>query len=171
MNPVRIGQPNPPRFLALMGIAACLLPASTCAGLDLVEVVKKIENSIVRIDVDARSLGSGVIIDDRGLVLTNFHVVESAWQVQITMRSGKLVAAQGFVGADPKYDLALLRTDPFDTGTAIQFADKLPPIGEKVAALGNPKGFSFSTTEGIVSAVRTGKDIVEQHYASAFTSG
>jgi hypothetical protein len=158
---MRLGQPNPLRFLAWMGIVACLLPASTSAGLDLVEVVKKIENSIVRIDVDAASLGSGVIIDDRGLVLTNFHVVEGASQVQITMRSGKLVAAQGFLAADPKYDLALLRTDKFDDGTAIKFADKLPPIGEKVAALGNPRGFSFSTTEGIVSAIRTGKEIIE----------
>jgi len=161
MNPVRIGQPNSARFLVSIGIAACLLPASTSVGLDLVEVVKKIENSVVRIDVDRRKIGSGVVIDDRGLVLTNFHVVEDGKRVQITMHSGKKLSAEGFLGADPKYDLALLKTAKFDDGTAIKLADQLPPIGEKVAAFGTPEGLSFSTTEGIVSAIRTGKDIIE----------
>ncbi len=136
---------------------ACL--ASPVGAVDLVDVVKRVENAVVRVDTD-RALGSGVVVDDRGYVFTNFHVIQGAKRVSVTLRSGKELEAHGFVAIDPGRDLALLKIDALEP-CGIRIAGSPPEIGEKVAAFGNPRGYSFSTTEGIVSAVRTGKDVVE----------
>src|SRR5262249_49468463 len=128
-------------------------------GLELVEVVKKIQPSVVRIDTDA-GLGSGVVVNDNGWVLTCFHVIDDARQVKITLHSGKVLDAHAFLAVDPGHDLALLKADRLD-GLSVKIAGRLPEIGEKVAAFENPKGFSFSTSEGIVAAIRSGKDLIE----------
>jgi hypothetical protein len=125
---------------------------------ELVDVVKRVENAVVRIDTD-EAFGSGVVVDDRGYVFTNFHVIEDAQQVTIKLRSGKEVKALGFVAVDVGRDLALLKTDPLKP-CGIRIAKNPPSIGEKVAAFGNPEGYEFSTTEGIVSAIRTGRDMI-----------
>lgn len=141
-------------------VAACVVLApSLAAGLDLVEVVKKVENSVVRVDTDA-ALGSGVVVDNRGWVLTNFHVIDGARRATITLRSGKVFLARGYLAVDPLRDLALLKVDEFAEPLAITIARKLPDVGEKVAAFGNPKGFSFTTSEGIISAVRSGTEVI-----------
>ncbi len=133
------------------------------AGMDLVELVKKVEPSVVRVEIDRGGgnggLGSGVIVDDRGIVATNFHVAQGAKKARIILRSGESVDVRGFLTADPGHDLALLKTDPFDKPCAIKLTSRLPEVGEKVAAFGNPHGLSFTTSEGIVSAVREGKEL------------
>lgn len=101
----------------------------------------------------AQSLGSGVIIDaQRGLVLTNNHVVEDADEVQVTLADGRSLKAE-FVGNDPDTDIALMRI-PAQNLTAIPVADsdKLQ-IGDFVVAIGNPFGVGQTVTSGIVSAV------------------
>jgi hypothetical protein len=141
-------------------VAACFIFApSLAAGLELVEVVKKVENSVVRVDTDA-ALGSGVIVDDRGWILTNFHVIDGARRATVTLRSGKVFEARGYLAVDPLRDLALLKTDEFAQPLAIAIGQKLPEVGEKVAAFGNPQGFSFTTSEGIVSAIRSGTEVI-----------
>ncbi|MEX0979274.1 MAG: trypsin-like peptidase domain-containing protein [Pirellulales bacterium] len=140
--------------------AAFLLVTRVATGLELVEVVRQMERSVVRIDTDS-GLGSGVIVDDTGLILTNYHVIEGATRAQVILKSGKSLQARGFLAVDPRHDLALVMTDPFDAGAAVKVATTMPSIGEKVAAFGNPKGFSFTTSEGIVSAIRSGKELIE----------
>ncbi|WP_256646144.1 Do family serine endopeptidase [Thermomonas paludicola] len=101
----------------------------------------------------AQSLGSGVIVDaQRGLVLTNNHVVEDADEVQVTLADGRSLKAE-FVGNDPDTDIALMRI-PAQNLTAIPVADsdKLQ-IGDFVVAIGNPFGVGQTVTSGIVSAV------------------
>ena len=106
----------------------------------------------------AQSLGSGVIIDaQRGLVLTNNHVVEDADEVQVTLSDGRTLKAE-FVGNDADTDIALMRI-PVQTLagaplTAIPVAnsDRLQ-IGDFVVAVGNPFGVGQTVTSGIVSAV------------------
>jgi len=146
------------------GLAALCLWGTPARGDELVELVKKVEHSVVRIDTvadDSISFGSGVIIDKSGLILTNFHVVEGARKVTITLRSGDLLKAVGFLAADPKHDLAILKTSAVEPSKVISVATALPSIGERVAAFGSPKGFSFSTSDGIVSAIRNGSEIAE----------
>ena len=103
-------------------------------------------------DEPESSLGSGVIVSEQGLILTNNHVIASADQIEIASSDGrKMVAA--VVGTDPETDLAVLRVDA-EKLPSITFAanDKLA-IGDVVLAIGNPFGVGQTVTQGIVSAL------------------
>ena len=99
-----------------------------------------------------QSLGSGVIFDRQGHVLTNEHVIARADRVRVMIADGREFDAQ-LVGADPNNDLAVLKilTDeelPFSPpGTSSDLM-----VGEPVIAIGNPFGFSNSVTTGVISA-------------------
>jgi serine protease Do len=101
----------------------------------------------------AQSLGSGVVIDDQGHVLTNEHVVSRAAQIRVTLADGREFDAT-LVGADANNDLAVLKLEgasdvPWtEPGTS---ADLM--VGEPVIAIGNPFGLSNSDTTGVVSAI------------------
>ena len=100
-----------------------------------------------------RALGSGVIIDaQRGLILTNHHVVENADGVSVTLSSGRTVEAE-FLGSDPDTDVALIRIPAKDlTQIPLGDSDGLQ-VGDFVVAVGNPYGLGQTVTSGIVSAV------------------
>ncbi len=99
------------------------------------------------------SLGSGVIIDKRGHILTNHHVIDGASIIEILFAKTKRKVRAKVVGLDPKTDLALLRIDPKDGGTPVDLgdSDKLR-VGDIVLAIGNPFGFAHTVTSGIISA-------------------
>ena len=100
------------------------------------------------------SLGSGVIIDDEGYVLTNFHVVRRASRIQVKLWDGREYDADPIV-ATTASDVALLklRCKPDEKFKAIQFAaDDDLLLGETVLALGNPFGLGGSVTRGILSS-------------------
>ncbi|HYG26511.1 MAG TPA: trypsin-like peptidase domain-containing protein [Caulobacteraceae bacterium] len=103
-----------------------------------------------------QSLGSGVIVDaDRGLVLTNHHVIEGADEVSVSLSDGRTIQAE-FVGSDPDTDVALMRIPvPDDAPLAeIPLADSARlRVGDFVVAVGNPFGIGQTVTSGIVSAV------------------
>ena len=98
------------------------------------------------------SLGSGVIVSDKGLILTNDHVVASADEIEVALADGRKLSAK-VVGTDPDTDLAVLQVDAKDL-PAITFAvsDKLN-VGDVVLAIGNPFGVGQTVTQGIVSAL------------------
>ena len=99
------------------------------------------------------SLGSGVIVDPAGLVVTNNHVVDGADVIAVVLSDERAVTAR-VVRVDPRTDLALLRLDGVEGLPALRFADsdRLEP-GDFVLALGNPFGVGQSVSSGIVSAV------------------
>jgi Do/DeqQ family serine protease len=101
----------------------------------------------------AQSLGSGVIVDaERGLVLTNNHVIENADGVSVTLADGRTLEAE-LVGADPDTDVAVIRI-PAENLTALNLADSAQlRVGDFVVAVGNPFGLGQTVTSGIVSAV------------------
>jgi len=101
-----------------------------------------------------RSLGSGVIVDSSGLVVTNNHVVEGADQVKISLQDKRELDAE-IVLKDARSDLAVLRVkDPREQFAAIEFADSDGlQVGDLVLAIGNPFGVGQTVTQGIVSAV------------------
>lgn len=98
------------------------------------------------------SLGSGVIVSEQGLILTNNHVVASADQIEVALADGRKLVAT-VVGTDPETDLAVLRVEA-DKLPSITFAanDKLS-VGDVVLAIGNPFGVGQTVTQGIVSAL------------------
>ncbi|MCX6883520.1 MAG: trypsin-like peptidase domain-containing protein [Verrucomicrobia bacterium] len=100
------------------------------------------------------SLGSGVIIDEEGYLLTNFHVVSRASRVQVKLWDGREYDAQPLI-ATPGSDVALLKikSKPGEKFKAIRFAkDDDLLLGETVLALGNPFGLGGSVTKGILSS-------------------
>lgn len=103
----------------------------------------------------SRSVGSGVILDRSGLILTNAHVVFERQSLMVILDDGTDLPAQ-LVGADPIFDLALIRiTPPSDKSlpvVSLGDSDRLR-IGEEVLAIGNPLGLDQSLTRGIVSAI------------------
>lgn len=98
------------------------------------------------------SLGSGVIVSDQGLILTNNHVIATADEIEIALSDGRKMSAK-VVGTDPDTDLALIKVNA-DHLPAITFAssDKLN-VGDVVLAIGNPFGVGQTVTQGIVSAL------------------
>lgn len=137
--------------------------ATEVKGLE--QLIPTIEPAVVRLDVSARegsAIGSGFVIDDTGIVVTNNHVVEGATSAKAAFADGTSVAVIGILAADPKRDIAILKIQ----GTEKKFPSlKLwkgsPPKGLAVVAFGAPKGLSFSASEGIVSAVRSGKELAD----------
>jgi len=97
-------------------------------------------------------LGSGVIIDKRGLVLTNFHVVKGADEITIRLSDKREYRGQ-LLGTDPKTDLALVRFQPDHalTVAAMGNSDALQ-VGEWAVAIGNPFGLDQTVTVGVISA-------------------
>ena len=98
------------------------------------------------------SLGSGVIVSEQGLILTNNHVVAAADEIEIALADGRKMSAK-VVGTDPDTDLALIKVNA-DHLPAITFAssDRLS-VGDVVLAIGNPFGVGQTVTQGIVSAL------------------
>jgi serine protease Do len=101
-----------------------------------------------------RSLGTGFIIDPKGLVITNYHVVKNADKIKVKMagRSGKEYTAT-VKGRDPQTDIALLQIDSKETFPYLSFgnSDELR-VGDWVVAIGNPFGLGHTVTQGIISA-------------------
>ena len=97
-------------------------------------------------------LGSGVIVSASGYILTNYHVIEAADDIQVSLNDGKTYKAR-IVGSDPESDLAILQIKA-DRLPAITFgqADSLR-VGDVVLAIGNPFGVGQTVTMGIVSAL------------------
>jgi serine protease Do len=98
-------------------------------------------------------VGSGVVIDKDGQILTNAHVVDGAASLSVTLDSGNRANAR-IVGLDPVLDLALLRVDNPNPLPAARLGDSSGVrVGDEVVAIGNPIGLDQTMTRGIVSAL------------------
>lgn len=123
----------------------------------VVGVAETVGPAVVRAESTGRNLrggmGSGVVISDDGLVLTNSHVVAGAKRLRLTFTEG--ADAEAFViGDDPDADLALLRTNLPRGATVARLGDsKSLRRGQLVVAIGNPLGFESTVTAGVVSAL------------------
>ncbi|HEX8778565.1 MAG TPA: trypsin-like peptidase domain-containing protein [Rhodanobacter sp.] len=98
-----------------------------------------------------QTLGSGVIVSAQGYVLTNYHVISHAFDIQVLLYDGR-VAKASVVGSDEETDLAVLKIDAGNL-PVIRLAEQKPRPGDVVLAIGNPLGLNQTVTMGIVSAV------------------
>jgi len=102
-----------------------------------------------------QALGSGFVLDKEGHIVTNYHVVEGATEIEVSFSNQDTVSAR-VVGSDPSTDLALLEVDADATAlTPLALADSdAVQVGDPVVAIGNPFGLERTATAGIVSALQ-----------------
>lgn len=97
-------------------------------------------------------LGSGVIVDKEGYILTNNHVVEGATDIKVTLNDKRKFKAK-VIGTDPKADVAVIKLDKADNLPIAKLGDSNKiEVGEWVLAIGNPLGLTSTVTSGIISA-------------------
>jgi putative serine protease PepD len=130
-----------------------LSEASGAAGLQrqFVKVVDHVSPQVVQIET-ARGLGSGIVYNGQGDIVTNAHVTGNATQFRVTQSNGDVHSAS-LVGSDPGNDLAVIHLDGATPNPAT-FADSSDVrSGDIVFAIGNPLGLQSSVTQGIVSSI------------------
>jgi S1-C subfamily serine protease len=148
--------------VAVSSAAPSIAPAPPAAnagsgGLfgEIPEIVERTEPSVVAIFVQlgngTGAEGSGVIWSADGVIVTNFHVVDGAQDVQVAFPDGVREQAT-VVAADPRTDLAVIRVQRDDLPAAT-FAEALPKVGALALAIGSPIGFEDTVTQGIVSGL------------------
>src|SRR5215467_6041906 len=104
--------------------------------------------------VPVEGAGSGFVIDTKGFILTNNHVVEGAQTIEVVLGDQSRYPAK-VVGADPRNDVALIKIEPKNKPlVALSLGDSSTiQVGQKVLAIGNPFGFQSTLTTGVISAL------------------
>jgi serine protease Do len=107
-------------------------------------------------------MGTGVIIDARGYILTNFHVVEGVSNIQVSLADGKPAVAR-LIANDPKTDLAVIKIDSKEPLPVIRFGTSCDLLkGEPVIAIGNAYGYEHTVTYGIISALHRNVQVSDE---------
>jgi len=118
----------------------------------VVNVYNRGLNSTSHNQLEIRTLGSGVIMDERGYIITNKHVINDADQIIVALQDGRVFEAL-LVGSDSLTDLAVLKINATGGLPVIPINRKrIPHIGDVVLAIGNPYNLGQTITQGIISA-------------------
>lgn len=116
-------------------------------------------------------LGSGFFIASYGLVATNLHVVAGADRATVTLASGETREVLGYVAAQPRADLVVLRVDrPWPDGLPLGNSDSVPP-GASLVAIGSPEGFRNSVSTGVSSGLRVLDGVTWLQHSAATSPG
>jgi S1-C subfamily serine protease len=132
--------------------------SSTLTSLEAVQeaAIAKAKPAVVEIRGDTGNgiaLGSGVIIDNKGNIVTNNHVVSGVSSLTVTLSDGTQLPAE-IAGSDPANDLAVIRVQPTASMTPATFGDSAQlSVGQEVLAIGNPLGYDGTVTSGVVSGL------------------
>ena len=157
--------------IPLATLALCLLWLGVLLALtederNNIEIYQKLAPGVVNITstvleqdfffnvIPRQGAGSGSIIDARGYILTNNHVIEDARKLEVTLSNGKKYNAK-LIGSDPDTDVAVIRIDaPKDELVLIPMgSSENLKVGQKVIAIGNPFGLGQTLTTGVISMV------------------
>ncbi|MEZ6135137.1 MAG: trypsin-like peptidase domain-containing protein [Pirellulaceae bacterium] len=154
---------GPRLSLGSLGLLAVILALTSHRALaqDLADVIEQAEKSVVRIEVkgtDGDGIGSGFVVDDRGTIVTNCHVLAGARTATAVFPDGTECAIQGTLMIDQERDIVVARISHI-AAPPIAVRPALPRKGERVTALGSPHGLSFTATTGIISAIRSATEM------------
>lgn len=136
----------------------------------VVEIIDSLDDGVVLITTrnalqQDTATGSGFVIDRRGLVATNYHVLSQAVSAVVQFRDGRTANVVGVRGFDPERDLAVIEIDTIPSHLEVFKLTRPARLqqGEELIAIGHPAGFEFTVSTGIVSAVRKASDLPEQY--------
>jgi S1-C subfamily serine protease len=147
--------PNPPDTAGMSEDEAINVRVYSEAAPAVANIVTRtLEYDVFMDPVPAEGAGSGFVMDARGYILTNNHVIENAQAIEVTLGDGLRFPAT-LVGTDVRDDVAVIKIDPGDHKlTALPMGDSSAlQIGQRVLAIGNPFGFQSTLTTGVVSAL------------------
>ncbi len=103
---------------------------------------------------DGVSEGTGCIVTSDGLILTGYHVIEGAKEIEVTGYNGQTYKATFVAKPENKKDLAIIKITPKEKLATVSFGDsENVKVGQKVLSIGNPFGFSNTLTQGIISRI------------------
>ena len=144
---------------------------ATGSDLTVSQIVDKNENAVVEIVVSGtaqnmwgqmqlvQGAGSGVIVSDDGYIATNYHVIQGANKVEVTLHNGKTYTAR-IIGSDPTNDIAVIKIDAKDLSTVTIGDSSTVDVGDLAVAIGNPLGqLGGTATTGIISALDRTLDV------------
>jgi len=160
-------------------VAACAADASELRYTAIVKAIQETAPSIVNIHGrktvradnaavgadgvrQVNGMGTGIVFDSRGYIVTNFHVVEGVSNIQVTMHDGRNAVAK-LVAHDPKTDLAVIKVDVAQPMQVIEFGTSCDLMtGEPVVAIGNAYGYEHTVTRGIISALHRSVQVSDE---------
>ncbi len=145
----------------IFALVLVLLAKHTAAQDSLADIIESCEKSVVRIETkaaDGDSLGSGFVIDAKGTIITNCHVLAGATEAKVHFADGTTGDIVGTFLIDQARDIIVARIS-LAGKPVLPLASSLPRKGELVVALGAPHGLSFSATRGIISAIRSTEEM------------
>ena len=144
---------------------------ATGSELTVAQIVDKNENAVVEIVVSGtaqnmwgqmqlvQGAGSGVIVRDDGYIATNYHVIQGANKVEVTLHNGETYTAR-IIGSDPTNDIAVIKIDATDLTTVTIGDSSTVDVGDLAVAIGNPLGqLGGTATTGIISALDRTLDV------------
>ena len=156
------------------------LAASDLRNSAIVKAVQKAEHAVVNIHGrktvraetaslgaadsmrQVNGMGTGIVIDARGYILTNYHVVEGVSNIQVSLADGKPAVAR-LIANDPKTDLAVIKIDSKEPLSVIRFGTSCDLLkGEPVIAIGNAYGYEHTVTYGIISALHRNVQVSDE---------
>ncbi|WEV69479.1 trypsin-like peptidase domain-containing protein [Bifidobacterium sp. ESL0775] len=141
---------------------------------DWAAVSSKVSDSVVSITTQVSqgiAKGSGAVIDDKGHIVTNNHVISGGQNIQVTLSNGQMYKAN-VVGTDSTTDLAVVQIQNAPSSLKpVEFADSSKlAVGENVMAVGNPLGYDDTATTGIVSALNRPVSVMDDNNSEIVTN-
>ena len=156
------GQPPKAALPAVGGPPPALTPADPRSIKGIPEIVKEQADAVVFLRVTAKSgerrVGTGFVVRQTGEILTNLHLVEDAKTVTVKLRNEDVYDEVVLLESDPRRDIALIKVRGWNL-PVVRLGNSDPvQVGERVVAIGNPRGLEQTVTDGLISAIRdTGK--------------
>ena len=142
----------------LAGLPACSTkePEIPRVRMSAKEIVDQSSPAVVRIEAGDSKVGTGFIVDPRGVIATNLHVIEGESEIKIRTHDGAQYPVTAIMAMDKDHDLALVRIYPKRLLPKVRLGDSnLVSAGDKIYAIGNPLGvFDYSVSDGLISQVR-----------------